>query len=638
MLQCRSAQSLHTNLFCSRLVNEVHWFCAFCIICSFFFSSFFLQLSNKKSPKTTIVARLRSHLKSHLEARTAKKSEAHTNGNAKSPKTPGVEDDHSNEDYETKRKKKAVFSTDPDVTGNITSSNKIDSCPLFPSRQSGLCRDDATLKRSSSGRDGVGSNNEKSTSVSPRSRSKKQSKNTTASTSASPRRKTLERNDANSVNKRSLPPSPAKSMYTQESIQPDVTNNSSSTESSKFCSESPKISVRENPGPKITASLSVCLKKSILVGNARSCKMSSCLNKTLSEVVLSTKPTKRQSSTLSPEESPVTVVGDNEPLSGMAEEPTTAKTPRVSEHHSEQSEGQVLNAPKLAKAAKVTKKRGRPKKNEMKAGKMAFAREQANTGVVRKCRAQVWYPPTLPPNEVPCLEIERPEPLKIVDSVPLIPFNRPPIVSPLQPLAVIGRFLLRNQCGECGRILGSSAALENHVSLHKVRRPFSCELCGKYFPDSKSFKQHNRVHRNGRIHICPKCGKGFVYRFGLSKHLQMVHGKIKPFICQICNKGFYSKRDVEVHIRIHTGEKPFHCHLCEKKFTRRVELNVHLRWHNGEKRHWCQYCGKGFLDYNNLKRHKYTHTGEKPYSCPHCPKRFIQTGHMKKHIKNMHNK
>lgn len=217
-----------------------------------------------------------------------------------------------------------------------------------------------------------------------------------------------------------------------------------------------------------------------------------------------------------------------------------------------------------------------------------------------------------------------------------IPVWAPPVVSPLQPLSVIGWRLLKNQCGECGRVLSSSAALESHVSLHTGHRPFSCKLCGKRFPDSKGLKRHGRVHRNGRIHICKQCGKGFVYSFGLTKHLQMVHSRIKPFVCQVCNKGFFSKRDVEAHIRIHTGEKPFHCNLCEKKFARRTELNVHLRWHNGEKRHWCPFCGKGFLDINNLKRHKYTHTGEKPHSCPHCPKHFTQSGHLKKHVRNVH--
>ncbi|XP_077575003.1 uncharacterized protein LOC144198068 [Stigmatopora nigra] len=212
----------------------------------------------------------------------------------------------------------------------------------------------------------------------------------------------------------------------------------------------------------------------------------------------------------------------------------------------------------------------------------------------------------------------------------------PTVVSPFQPLAVIGERLLKNQCGECGRVLSSTAALESHVSVHTGHRPFLCALCGKSFPDAKGLKRHGRVHRDERIHVCQECGKGFVYGFGLTKHIQMVHGKVKPFPCQICNKSFFTKRDVEIHLRIHTGEKPFHCNLCDKKFARKVELNVHLRWHNGEKRHWCPFCGKGFLDYNNLKRHKYIHTGEKPHSCPHCPKHFTQSGHLKKHVKNVH--
>lgn len=217
-----------------------------------------------------------------------------------------------------------------------------------------------------------------------------------------------------------------------------------------------------------------------------------------------------------------------------------------------------------------------------------------------------------------------------------VPGTAAPVASPLDPLSFIGSRLLKNQCGKCGQVLPSKAALESHVSLHASDQPFSCSLCGKNFGDSASFKRHSRVHRNGRIHVCQQCGKGFVYRFCLTKHINMVHNHIRPFVCHICNKGCFTKLDVEAHIRMHTGEKPFHCHLCDKKFNRRVNLNVHLRRHNGEKRHWCSFCGKGFLEYNHLKRHKYIHTGEKPHSCPHCPKSFTQSAHLKKHLKTVH--
>uniref|UniRef100_H2MGN2 C2H2-type domain-containing protein n=1 Tax=Oryzias latipes TaxID=8090 RepID=H2MGN2_ORYLA len=241
--------------------------------------------------------------------------------------------------------------------------------------------------------------------------------------------------------------------------------------------------------------------------------------------------------------------------------------------------------------------------------KRLVKKDQQGSTVVKKCIGKVWYPPTLPPNEMPSRETTKP-PAKVKDKTPFEPFNK---------------------CGVCGRVFSSSAALETHVSLHELNKPFSCSLCGKSFLDSAGLKRHGRVHRNGRIHVCHLCGKGFVYKFGLSKHLEMVHDKIKRFICQTCNKTFFTKRDVEIHIRSHTGETPFHCNLCERQFTSQVKLNVHLRWHNGEKRHWCPYCDKGFLDYNNLKRHKYIHTGERPCSCPYCPKNFTQIDHLQCH-------
>lgn len=311
----------------------------------------------------------------------------------------------------------------------------------------------------------------------------------------------------------------------------------------------------------------------------------------------------------------------------------------------------VVNTKTLDTAAKVDTIAKMKKSNQslLQIGvkKRQLRENQADYKDVKKVIVKgIWTPPLLPASEIsPIGEAKSKKETKCQNqkivyapssSLYPIPVRAPPIISPLQPLSVIGGRLLKNQCGECGRVFSTSAALENHVGLHTRSRPFSCKLCGKSFLDSKGLKRHDRVHRNGRIHVCPKCGKGFVYTFCLSKHLQMVHGKVRPFNCKVCKKGFFTKRDMEAHIRIHTGEKPFHCNLCERKFPRRADLNVHLRWHNGEKRHWCPFCGKGFLDFNNLKRHKYIHTGEKPHPCPHCPKRFTQSSHLKKHVRNVH--
>uniref|UniRef100_A0A8C6KM81 Uncharacterized LOC107393627 n=1 Tax=Nothobranchius furzeri TaxID=105023 RepID=A0A8C6KM81_NOTFU len=312
---------------------------------------------------------------------------------------------------------------------------------------------------------------------------------------------------------------------------------------------------------------------------------------------------------------------------------------RFGEQPSTSSIQNEVSSKKLPDANKTetgTKSAKRPRLKSRRRHVKNKTQTESKSKILKMCKAEVWYPPTLPPNEVPIVD-KIPEPrLKVEFRNPVIPPHPIPTISPFQPLAVIGRHLLRNQCGECGRVFENSTALESHVSLHNIYRPFTCKLCGKYFPDSKTFKRHDRVHRNGRIHLCPLCGKGFVYRYSVTKHIQMVHRKLKPFVCQICNKEFHNKLDVEGHIRSHTGERPYKCDLCDRRFIRRIELNLHLRWHKGEKRHWCSYCGKGFLDGNNLKRHLLTHTGEKPHACPHCHKRFKQTGHVKKHVLTVH--
>ncbi|XP_069021988.1 uncharacterized protein [Embiotoca jacksoni] len=518
-------------------------------------------------------------------------------------------------------------------------------------------------KRPGSGRDGVGFKNRKSLSVSPkRSSSTKGSASPkkTKLTSVSPRWSTSSRHSIGSRNMTPSCLSPRRSGSTENSPSSKTTKNGSSPKSTKSTCTSPNWSTRD-VSPKKAESTSVIPRTISLRTSETSDEISdSHKSSTFTKDDPRTKQIKRESNSFSPGRYSTTACSSSKKKMNIEAVYVSVKAPKIARNGtSPESTGEstparkpfqngagpkksvkAMNAMRLAKAAKVNTIAKIKISTKSKLQTRQSAEKQASCEVVKKFRSTaVWIPPVIPAGEngLPLLPVktETSDHNQNYDYSAIL-VKGPPIISPLQPLAVIGRHLLKNQCGECGRILSSSAALESHVSLHTGQRPFSCTLCGKSFPNSKVFKRHDRVHRNGRIHICQQCGKGFVYSFGLTKHIQMVHSRIKPFICQICNKGFYTKRDVEIHIRIHTGEKPFPCTLCEKKFTRRVELNVHLRWHKGEKRHWCPYCSKGFLDYNNLKRHKYTHTGEKPHTCPHCPKKFSQSGHMKKHMRNVH--
>ncbi|KXJ06443.1 Protein krueppel, partial [Exaiptasia diaphana] len=46
----------------------------------------------------------------------------------------------------------------------------------------------------------------------------------------------------------------------------------------------------------------------------------------------------------------------------------------------------------------------------------------------------------------------------------------------------------------------------------------------------------------------------------------------KLFNCSYCNKKFSSKCNLNVHMRIHTGEKPYECSYCKMKFKQTSNL------------------------------------------------------------------
>nr|XP_060628079.1 zinc finger protein 64 [Anolis sagrei ordinatus] len=171
-----------------------------------------------------------------------------------------------------------------------------------------------------------------------------------------------------------------------------------------------------------------------------------------------------------------------------------------------------------------------------------------------------------------------------------------------------------------------------------AQKKLNCCYPGCQFKTSygmKDMERHLRTHTGDKPHKCEVCSKCFSRKDKLKMHMRS-HSGVKPYKCKDCDYAAAESSSLNKHQRIHSNERPFKCQICPYASRNSSQLTVHLRSHTGDAPFQCRLCSAKFKINSDLKRHMRVHTGEKPYKCEFCDVRCAMKGNLKSHIRIKH--
>ena len=177
-------------------------------------------------------------------------------------------------------------------------------------------------------------------------------------------------------------------------------------------------------------------------------------------------------------------------------------------------------------------------------------------------------------------------------------------------------------CWDCGQVFVDVESLQQHCitsSCCKQRDMLnfchgngilncdeSHDTSSSLSVESVTIQEHHNAIGQQTSGTLPTKDLPFCHFCAKDKNHIETHICTKLYTCNICNRAFSLKRNMERHRRIHTNEKPFVCGICNKAFTQLTSLKEHKHLHDNARNYSCHICNKTFKYRSNLYDHRKT--------------------------------
>ncbi|XP_052829669.1 zinc finger protein 28 isoform X2 [Octopus bimaculoides] len=201
----------------------------------------------------------------------------------------------------------------------------------------------------------------------------------------------------------------------------------------------------------------------------------------------------------------------------------------------------------------------------------------------------------------------------------------------------LGKEVKPNQCKDCFKTFATMLTLKFHqdFACRMVRRPHRCSLCQLGFKSSEEVRDHKCSSNPSKPLCCLQCD----YRTGsprdLEHHLR-IHTGERCYKCDLCDFRTAWKKNLKEHVLKHSGLKPFICQVCNFATNDKSNLRSHLAKHSENRPNLCHTCGSSFREARSLKSHMLSHSDAKAYKCSSCDCSTRYKSSLKSHMRSHH--